>query len=393
MCNHFLNFGVVSKMATILKGEEFKKEILENKHISQIEQYEDQVSVQKIENLNRILNVETDPRLPYKRRNNDLKSVVHWGQRKLLMAEIEFLTIFGQVGDLVVYAGAAPGNHINFLSLLFPFVRFVLVDPRPFACVETERIFIRQELFTDKLALEFERDGEKGRLLFISDIRSADWQQMPQEEVEASVAKDMEDQMRWHLMMKSRRSMLKFRLPWESNFTEYLDGDVFLPVWGPSTTTEARLIAGSRDLKIWDNLKYLEQMFYFNVYTRTQIYSHDVKAAGLCQCFDCASEVMIWTKYMRRYPRLWDCASFKMNAIFQARRFDKSKSSHYPGAYETALLSSTESWESDSSLWANSVESNISNENSRSESAIELTNMMCSKFRTLKSAEVDAIDS
>jgi len=40
-------------------------------------------------------------------------------------------------------------------------------------------------------------------------------------------------------------SLLKFRLPWADGVTEYLAGAVALPVWGPPTTTESRLIVPS----------------------------------------------------------------------------------------------------------------------------------------------------
>lgn len=39
-----------------------------------------------------------------------------WGQRKLVMMEICFLSRYASPGDLVVYAGAAPGIHIPYLA-------------------------------------------------------------------------------------------------------------------------------------------------------------------------------------------------------------------------------------------------------------------------------------
>ena len=72
--------------------------------------------------------------------------------------------------------------------------------------------------------------------------------------------------MRWHDILKPHRSMLKFRLSWQPGMTEYLDGffclcfsiydicvsiisiilmelgNLHLPIWGPVTTTESRLI-------------------------------------------------------------------------------------------------------------------------------------------------------
>lgn len=39
-----------------------------------------------------ILRVDS-PKLPYRRRDNEVKTAIHWGQRKLLISEIEFFTI------------------------------------------------------------------------------------------------------------------------------------------------------------------------------------------------------------------------------------------------------------------------------------------------------------
>lgn len=50
-------------------------------------------------------------------------------------------------------------------------------------------------------------------------------------------------------------------------------GDIRLPVWGPVTTTESRLVVrndcGTRE---YDNTAYEEQMFYFNVHQRVALY-------------------------------------------------------------------------------------------------------------------------
>jgi hypothetical protein len=263
------------------------------------------------------------PRAQYYERKGHCKSTLHWGQRKLLMSEIEFLTNYGEPGRIVLYVGAAPGTHINYLSDLFPDLKFVLVDPREFRVQTSERIEIIQDFFTDELAYEFRGLG----VLFISDIRTASWQEMSQEDVENYVEKDNIAQMRWHGIMRPLRSMLKFRLPWtiEGASRKYLDGDIYLPVWGPPTTTETRLVprrcpihvmqeaAEERkqgikvkddnptswcDLKIYDCLKYQEQMFYFNTVTRVTFYNHDVKGDGIDHCYDCRAEIHILQKYL-----------------------------------------------------------------------------------------------
>lgn len=224
---------------------------------------------------NRIL-ADDAKRERYRRRKFDLKSTLHWGQRKLLMSEIEFLTKYAFDGATVLYAGAAPGTHTNYLSDLFPMLRFVLVDPGEFKCKSTDRITIRQEYFTDETAQQF-----SGRdVLFISDIRTASWQHMEDDEVEHYVQSDMNDQMRWHILLKPKKSMLKFRLPYVAGKTQYLAGDIYLPVWGPQTTTETRLVPHDQSVKIYDNTEYEEKMFHFNSFTRVNYYKHDVVGEG-----------------------------------------------------------------------------------------------------------------
>merc|ERR1739848_719080 len=108
--------------------------------------------------------------------------------------------------------------------------------------------------------------------------------------------------------------MLKFRLPYTDGTTKYFDGEVRLPVWGPQTTTECRLLVNcdSTSLVDYDHQKLLEQLFYFNTVVRISIYPRKsvpaesrravhstLLAAGLCQCFDCSREVEIISAYLR----------------------------------------------------------------------------------------------
>ncbi len=91
----------------------------------------------------RILEHGKAERLKYRRRKGEVKSVLHWGQRKLLLSEIEFLLLHGDGVKLVVYAGAAPGTHIAYLADLFPEHHFVLYDPAPFTVKATPQITCR----------------------------------------------------------------------------------------------------------------------------------------------------------------------------------------------------------------------------------------------------------
>jgi hypothetical protein len=227
---------------------------------------------------------DNSPRLPYRRRQGERKTVIHWGQRKLLLSEIEFLTICKQERDrqqhqeqptdqqeeqqptdqqqeeqpkptdqqspattttsttsasstslststpttnqqhsrpLVVYAGAAPGTHIAMLSKLFDDHLFMLYDPAPFTVQDVpDRIITHRQLFTNDDAKRHAAQDA----LFICDIRAVDWQLSNDKETETQVGKDMQDQMEWHRDMDAKKSMLKFRLPWSAGITEYLDG-------------------------------------------------------------------------------------------------------------------------------------------------------------------------
>eukprot|EP00913_Durusdinium_trenchii_P033608 g31461.t1 len=92
----------------------------------------------------------------------------------------------------------------------------------------------------------------------------------------------------------------KFRFPYTPGCTETLDGELRLPVWGPQTTTECRLLVTPRQeephfaTKSYDHQCLWEQLFYFN----TEADEAAFKTAGLCRCFDCSREVDLLASYL-----------------------------------------------------------------------------------------------
>jgi hypothetical protein len=114
--------------------------------------------------------------------------------------------------------------------------------------------------------------------------------------------------------MQPKKSMLKFRLSWQKGKTTYLAGDIYFPIWGPITTTEARLVPSEGE-KEYDNAKYFEQMFYFNTITRVALYPHNVKGEGLDHCYDCSAEVLVLEEYIKKFipdelsPDIQSCIS------------------------------------------------------------------------------------
>ena len=185
----------------------------------------------------------------------------------------------------------------------------MLFDPSQFLIEATDKINLFNEFFNDEIALQF--TGKN--VLFISDIRNIEMSDHFDDKklVEEIVRQDMENQKRWLNIIKPRKAMLKFRLPWENGETTYLDGQLYLPVWGTQTTTETRLITECCNEIKYDNRLYESQMFYFNTVTRVTCYPHlpdfdTVIGEGLDHCFDCTSEIRILNNYITKKGEMTD---------------------------------------------------------------------------------------
>lgn len=292
---------------------------------------------------NRILDYNTEGKTKtYEcRLDKEIITVNHWGQRKLLLSEIEFLTLFTNPDEeyTVVYAGAGPGTHTTYLSQLFPNVHFVLIDPLPeneWVAKVTDRIEIHYDYMTDELAKQFSFNEEirnsfdpnqrkfntpKDHVLFISDIRNTKhFQAKGLEQHEENIINDNQLQKKWHDIIQPEASMLKFRCPFynvkndtiEDRKYEYLDGDIYLPVWGKVETCECRLVVRrGNEIKAYDRKIFEEKMMYFNTVTRVQYYNHpydnilkEKNIIGIDHCFDCRSELWILEQYLSKFTAL-----------------------------------------------------------------------------------------
>lgn len=267
-------------------------------------------------------------------------SAINWGQRKLLLSEIEMMVNIikhdvdmGGTGKgfTLLYVGAAPGSHIPYLQSLFAEYdinvhtwdrkeRFdpiesddIKIVPKEFEDPET----IGKDtegFFTDYVAEKYlSKYGTNNKLVIISDIRDS-----PDEE---SVDRDMRMQEGWVQKIKPFASFLKFRLPYsKSKEYEYLSGDIYSQAWSRNRSAETRLLSfrfkGKFETKLYNTEYYDSTMAYFNYMTRMQSYDMgnivmditgkktDVKRYipvyehGLCTCHDCAREVQIISKYL-----------------------------------------------------------------------------------------------
>jgi hypothetical protein len=240
-----------------------------------------------------------DPREGYKKGGGDRGSsrgLIHWGQRKLFLTELWFLMEYGKLSDNIVYAGSAPGTHIPYLSFLFPKYNWYLVDPNPFFIeIPDDQYFWGPRDYADRNVLNKYNEEQRkhieskitilqtymddsiayyfyllGSCLLMSDIR--------REHEEEIVIDDNNMQKEWLQQALPKKSLLKFRCPYgtyKEKFFKYLNGDVLLQPWAPMSSTETRLIPFDNfNTTSWDNLKYEEQLFYFNNHKRPQ-YDYD----------------------------------------------------------------------------------------------------------------------
>ena len=225
-------------------------------------------------------------KFPSKKYNKNVKVVnIHFGQLKLLLSEIDFLSQLPNEPILVLYAGAGPGDHVPLLSQMFENFYFMLVDP-VFSGKEririiihpSDRIILRATLFDDKIIDEFKNIPNK---VLISDIRSVPAGESDYEkEFEKNVIFDMKLQAEFFEKLYRPFSLLKFRLPYTEKKTEYLDGDLYFQAFPKETSTEMRLIP-HRDgrKKTYDNIEVEEKMFYFNTEYRNKTF-YDPELGG-----------------------------------------------------------------------------------------------------------------
>jgi hypothetical protein len=262
----------------------------------------------------RVLSFENDRKLKYRSNNKGyLLLTVHHGQRKLLLSEIEFLTLHGEKSKNVIYAGAAPGIKTRYLSTLFPKHKFYLYDPNPFGINETKSISLYNQYFTDDIAKEL-KDKFNGDCLFISDIRRGpDQKEHKQKGPDSKNAFEnivMEDQImqkRWVEIMKPVMSMLKFRLPYNQDQIEYFDGEIRYQAWAPTTSSETRLITDGKKVRIYNFNEFDAIMNRFNVCTRQQIFDETDLTKddilGFDNCYDCTSEYCIIKEYLKHVKK------------------------------------------------------------------------------------------
>jgi len=263
-------------------------------------------------------------------------SVIHVGQRKLLMTEVWFLSLFGlqklkkgEKGHTMIYPGAGPGTHILYLARLFPNVTMHLYDMSKFdqnllnKKTRPRNVILHKSLFLENESNYWKKRSENGENIYlVSDIRAS-----VIENKEDTVDEDNLLQYRWIENIKPKGAMIKWRVPHrDKEYTKgkpykykYLDGEILMQPWGGVTTTETRLIVNNDKPYKYISMSakvYEEKCASLNNVTRTYGYfKHNIPCSGfepydkvdknmsnsgfgLDHCWNCSSELLVWCLYL-----------------------------------------------------------------------------------------------
>jgi Poly A polymerase regulatory subunit len=242
-------------------------------------------------------------------------STLYFGQLKLFISELEFLTPFHDQDIVVVYGGAAPGYHLPFVIALFPKMKFILVDPDRMAlqnissdiATTLENVFdfsldsvmSRVQFHNRILTADEDCDpathlwigslrGDKP-MLFISDIRNVEigLNKDSAASHQTIIHDDMELQQRLALVLRAESSLLKFRLPWQSvggidhrNYPYLSCSHMRYQVYTSHASHEARIVVSKANLDhitVYDGLRYELAMQNFQVNIRRAVHKQPVR--------------------------------------------------------------------------------------------------------------------
>lgn len=268
----------------------------------------------------------SDPEKEYYRRKEEEKNAIHWGQKKLLLSLVQFLTLYWNPSEypnpILLYIGAAPGTNIEYvMKNLFPSFTSYLYDPSKMPVTPAEKFQVIQDFFTTETAKEW--SGKKGVFL-VSDIRSVSYTGISKNEYETKVWGDMKLQEQWIQIIRPVKAQLKFRLPYyypdipdytfASGKVEYLNGTVYKGIYAPQTSTETRLVTSADQETVWwDIKKYESQLFYFNDTIRSNVqylnpfFSQLPESKGpidlpeLLNDYDSLAEIWTWMLFLKKF--------------------------------------------------------------------------------------------
>jgi len=109
---------------------------------------------------------EDSPRASYRRRKDEKKTVLHWGQRESLILAMEFITENYEPGLTIIYCGTASPNTLNYMSTLFEDIKVCLSATQGRAHLQYART-LHTPLFPSRVSFSHARTHNS---FFLSDI-------------------------------------------------------------------------------------------------------------------------------------------------------------------------------------------------------------------------------
>jgi len=213
----------------------------------------------------------------------------HWGQRKLMITEIRFLTECVSVGgsDMisVLYAGCRPGWHISGLLDLFPTVKILGIDLEPPGSDLHPRFEYAQMRLEDVPPETFQMVDH-----MIADIGTS------------RSLNEISDHL--HIMVEAgrkvrRTSMIKLRLDHMEDSILIPEGDIHLSPWRGRFSDECRLVFDSgAHLRFLNTGLMRRRMYYFNRHCRTSVQRGRESLLIACPCHDCNLETAILQRHL-----------------------------------------------------------------------------------------------
>lgn len=240
-------------------------------------------------------------------------TTLHLGQLKLFLSTFQFLLRYAIKDTIVIYPGSAQGYNIEFLTELFPDIKWYLFDPNRYYenLYSNKKVIIKNTLFEDNDVNELAIKLKNKYILLLSDIRVNN----PTEEM---IDYDNKLHIKWIEKLKPNYAQLKFRIPRLINNKKYIDkykyfdGKIFLQYYAAHASTETRLVVNGKNIKYKDYSlsDYENRLYHFNRSYRCSIYPNKIKIKCLDNCYDCYGFTLLCEEYLKKYPKKYKLDEF-----------------------------------------------------------------------------------
>lgn len=227
----------------------------------------------------------------------------HCKNLDLMIADLYFLVKYANPITpklTCVIADAAGCEHVEKLVTLFPNIIFHLYDEYTINITKSPKIHIYHKLFTNADASAY--NGYDKQLLFISNIHDINDFNKETEQIR----KYMKIQSNWVKLMNPTAASLKFVLPNQKAYVQYLDGEIILPQYGALSLISRIFVTNCVKIKIYECNEYNEKLNYFNIHIRNlknHYSSHDkiLTENHLKPIYDTTVAFNIIDLYLSRY--------------------------------------------------------------------------------------------